>query len=107
MINIVCIECGKVVALTNKVQFMLTSSKNCRNVYRPALRKFIQCKENSKLVDLCKASKVDENSFWKMLKKVKRRVKLLAFWLMESLSTQTRILPICELIILNPMDNQL
>ena len=78
-----------------------------RNEYRSAIRKFIQGKENSKIVDLCKASEVDEKLFWKMLKKVKGRTKLLAFWLMESLSTQTQILPICRLIILKHWDNQL
>ena len=42
-----------------------------RNEYRSAIRKFIQCKGNSKIVDLCKASEVDEKLFWKMLRKRK------------------------------------
>ena len=37
-----------------------TDFKAKRNEYRSAIRKFIQCKENSKIVDLCKASEVDE-----------------------------------------------
>ena len=40
-----------------------------RNEYRSAIRKFIQCKENSKIVGLCKALDVDEKLFWKMLRK--------------------------------------
>ena len=36
-----------------------------RNEYRSAIKKRIQCKENSKIVDLCKASEVDENYFGK------------------------------------------
>ena len=40
-----------------------------RSEYRSAIRKFIQCEENSKIVDLCKASELDEKLFWKMLKK--------------------------------------
>ena len=78
-----------------------------RNEYRSAIRKFIQGKENSKIVDLCKASEVDEKLFWKMLKRAKGRAKLPAFWLMESLSTQIQLLPICGLIILKHWDNQL
>ena len=50
-----------------------------RNEYRSALRKFIEYKENNKIVDLCKASEVDEKLFWGMLKKVKGRGKLLVF----------------------------
>ena len=80
--------------------------KSKRNEYRLALRKFIQCKENSDIVDLCKASKVDKKLFWKMLKKGKGKGKT-TFWLMESLSTQTRILPICGLIIFKHWENQL
>ena len=45
------------------------------NKYRSAIRKFIQCKENSKIVDLCKASEVDEKLFWKLLKKGKGKGK--------------------------------
>ena len=50
-----------------------------RNEYRSAIRKFIQCKENSKIVDLCKASEVDEKLFWKMLKKGKEKGKTTCF----------------------------
>ena len=50
-----------------------------RNEYRSAIRKFIQCKENSKIVDLCKASEVDEKLFWKMLKKGKGKGKTTCF----------------------------
>ena len=39
--------------------------KTKRNEYRSAIRKFIQCQENSKIVDLCKASEVDEIFFGK------------------------------------------
>ena len=51
---------------------------NC-NEYRSAIRKFIQCKENSKIVDLCKVSEVDEKLFWKMLKKGKGKGKTTCF----------------------------
>ena len=50
-----------------------------RNEYRSAIRKFIQGKENSKIVDLCKASEVDEKLFWKMLKKGKGKDKTTCF----------------------------
>ena len=49
------------------------------NGYRSAIRKFIQCKENSKIADLCKASEVDEKLFWKMLKKGKGKGKTNCF----------------------------
>ena len=50
-----------------------------RNEYRSSIRNFIQYKENSKIVDLCKASEVDEKLFWKMLKKRKGKGKTTCF----------------------------
>ena len=50
-----------------------------RNEYRSAISKFIQGKENSKIVDLCKALEVDEKLFWKMLKKGKGKGKTTCF----------------------------
>ena len=50
-----------------------------RNKYRSAIRKSIQCKENSKIVDLCKESEVDGKLVWKMLKKGKGKGKNACF----------------------------
>ena len=53
-----CKDCGFDNQCTTHVDFKVK-----RNEYRSAIRKFIQCKENSKIVDLCKASEVDEKLF--------------------------------------------